>query len=193
MRCLACNTNLSDFEATRKYEDKKTYVDLCNRCWYSSQMIEDNIMVLERADLEHDETTTTSTKPSDWEEQMPELRQEWERQAWWQSNPIWKWRRSLLLLLRIHWIRNTRKQNPQDLARWSTYTTKTNEPTRGHRTSVKGNQRLFVAVPILGQYTGWYALVRKGAMADIPLLPRRKVSCLASERLLWEKKVANIW
>ena len=30
MRCLACNCILSDFEATRKYEDG-TYVDLCNR------------------------------------------------------------------------------------------------------------------------------------------------------------------
>lgn len=31
MRCLSCNKNLTDKEATRKYEDG-TYVDLCVRC-----------------------------------------------------------------------------------------------------------------------------------------------------------------
>jgi len=32
MRCIACNKVLSDFEATRKHEVTKEYLDLCNLC-----------------------------------------------------------------------------------------------------------------------------------------------------------------
>lgn len=64
MRCNSCNTNLSDYESTRKYMDG-TYVDLCNKCWISSQMFLDNLPVIEREDLEHGE--------SDWENSLSEL------------------------------------------------------------------------------------------------------------------------
>lgn len=32
MRCLACDRELTDFEATRKYHGTKVFVDLCNHC-----------------------------------------------------------------------------------------------------------------------------------------------------------------
>lgn len=53
MRCLACNTLLSDFEATRKYTDN-SFIDLCNHCWYKSQMVIEFI-VQEREDLDGQE------------------------------------------------------------------------------------------------------------------------------------------
>lgn len=62
MRCIACNKNLSDFESTRKY-NTGGYVDLCNHCWYSSQMYSE-IPVTERTDLDG---------PSDGEEEVPIL------------------------------------------------------------------------------------------------------------------------
>lgn len=65
MRCLACNVNLSDFEATRKYLDG-TFVDLCNKCWQGSQMFMDEPYVLERDDL-------NDLIESDWENEMPIL------------------------------------------------------------------------------------------------------------------------
>ena len=37
MRCLACNVELTDFEATRKYSNTDEFIDLCNRCHASSQ------------------------------------------------------------------------------------------------------------------------------------------------------------
>lgn len=37
MRCLACNVELTDFEATRKYSNTEEFIDLCNRCHASSQ------------------------------------------------------------------------------------------------------------------------------------------------------------
>lgn len=33
MRCLACNTQLNDREATRKYASSGTFIDLCNSCF----------------------------------------------------------------------------------------------------------------------------------------------------------------
>jgi len=33
MRCLACNTQLNDREATRKYASSGTFIDLCNGCF----------------------------------------------------------------------------------------------------------------------------------------------------------------
>lgn len=50
MRCYACNALLSDFEATRKYNNGD-FVDLCNNCWQNSQMYIDEPYVLEREDL----------------------------------------------------------------------------------------------------------------------------------------------
>lgn len=51
MRCLSCNCELSDFEATRKYADTSTYIDLCNRCFSE---IANDIHVIERPDLQHE-------------------------------------------------------------------------------------------------------------------------------------------
>lgn len=53
MRCISCNKQLNDFEATRKYEDG-TFVDMCKACSNSSDM--ENIIILERADLAHEES-----------------------------------------------------------------------------------------------------------------------------------------
>lgn len=52
MRCLSCNTNLTDFESTRKSATTNEYLDLCNHCFYS---ISDDVASLERADLEHED------------------------------------------------------------------------------------------------------------------------------------------
>ena len=48
MRCLSCDCELSNFEATRKYLGTQKYVDLCNRCFST---IKSEIQVHERADL----------------------------------------------------------------------------------------------------------------------------------------------
>ena len=48
MRCLGCNTSLSDFESTRKYADSGEFVDLCNFCF---KEISDSVVVQERLDL----------------------------------------------------------------------------------------------------------------------------------------------
>lgn len=48
MRCLACNVELTDFEATRKSTVTKEYLDLCNECFKS---IKDDITAEEREDL----------------------------------------------------------------------------------------------------------------------------------------------
>lgn len=33
MRCLSCNCQLDDYEATRKFAESGTFVDLCNNCF----------------------------------------------------------------------------------------------------------------------------------------------------------------
>lgn len=33
MRCLSCDTILTDQEATRKYASSGTFIDLCNKCF----------------------------------------------------------------------------------------------------------------------------------------------------------------
>jgi len=48
MRCIACDKELSDFEATRKSSTTGEYLDLCNTC-YSS--IQDELYSDEREDL----------------------------------------------------------------------------------------------------------------------------------------------
>lgn len=53
MRCFACNTQLSDFEATRKAvqeNGKVVYPDLCDECFYASGM-GSIATVVEREDL----------------------------------------------------------------------------------------------------------------------------------------------
>ena len=53
MRCLSCNCILSDYEATRKSASTHIFVDLCNRCYNS---IEEDLDVIDRPDLEHEES-----------------------------------------------------------------------------------------------------------------------------------------
>lgn len=48
MRCLACNAQLNDFEATRKSKITGKFVDLCNSCYVS---IREDLQVVERYDL----------------------------------------------------------------------------------------------------------------------------------------------
>jgi hypothetical protein len=51
MRCLSCNKILSDYESTRKYKETKTFIDLCNTCFSSSDL---NISdVSDRTDLKY--------------------------------------------------------------------------------------------------------------------------------------------
>lgn len=47
MRCLACNKLLSDYEATRKYENGD-FIDLCNHCFAT---IADSVITIDRQDL----------------------------------------------------------------------------------------------------------------------------------------------
>ena len=46
MRCLACNTELSDYEATRKSSSSNEFLDLCNTCYKS---INEDIEVVDNA------------------------------------------------------------------------------------------------------------------------------------------------
>ena len=38
MRCIACDDLLNAFEATRKSETTKQYLDLCNRCFSTTDI-----------------------------------------------------------------------------------------------------------------------------------------------------------
>lgn len=53
IKCLACDVILTDFEATRKYEDG-SFVDMCNHCFVSGDNTE--ILVSERYDLASEES-----------------------------------------------------------------------------------------------------------------------------------------
>ena len=53
MRCLACNKNLNDFEATRKSSTTGEYVDLCNHCFHN---VEQDIESIVREDLRDEES-----------------------------------------------------------------------------------------------------------------------------------------
>lgn len=48
MRCLSCDSVLSDYEATRKYPNKK-FIDLCNGCY---RYIKYDVYAVDRPDLE---------------------------------------------------------------------------------------------------------------------------------------------
>ena len=48
MRCIACDVELTDYEATRRYATSREFVDLCNRCAAVSL---DESDVIDRADL----------------------------------------------------------------------------------------------------------------------------------------------
>ena len=48
MRCLACNKELTEFEATRKSAQTGEFIDLCNDCYRS---IKDEIRSVENNEL----------------------------------------------------------------------------------------------------------------------------------------------
>jgi len=52
MRCLSCDKNLTDFEATRKSAFTDEFIDLCNHCFAS---VSDDLQTIERADLAHED------------------------------------------------------------------------------------------------------------------------------------------
>jgi len=60
MRCLSCDKNLTDFEATRKYASAGGFVDLCNHCFGS---VADQINSTVRPDLAHEEDTEEQEDP----------------------------------------------------------------------------------------------------------------------------------
>lgn len=48
MHCVCCDTELSDYESTRK-DLHGAYIDMCNTCYLS---IKDDLISIERDDLE---------------------------------------------------------------------------------------------------------------------------------------------
>jgi len=48
MRCLACNIELTDYEATRKSSVTNEFVDLCNKCYNA---INEDIEIIDNKDL----------------------------------------------------------------------------------------------------------------------------------------------
>lgn len=58
MKCLSCDVILTDFEATRKSAYSGQYIDLCNRCFSS---VKDQVLVVERYDLLHEESDDEKT------------------------------------------------------------------------------------------------------------------------------------
>lgn len=48
MRCIACDVELTDYEATRRYAVSREFVDLCNKCFAVSL---DDVAVIDREDL----------------------------------------------------------------------------------------------------------------------------------------------
>ena len=48
MRCIACDVELTDYEATRRYAVSKEFVDLCNNCFAVSLH---DVAVIDREDL----------------------------------------------------------------------------------------------------------------------------------------------
>lgn len=48
MRCVACDVELTDYEATRRFSSSGEFVDLCNRCFAVTL---DTADVVDREDL----------------------------------------------------------------------------------------------------------------------------------------------
>jgi len=48
MRCLSCNAELTDFEATRKSAETNEFIDLCNVCY---SHVKSDVKAIERMDL----------------------------------------------------------------------------------------------------------------------------------------------
>ncbi len=51
MRCLSCNCQLTDREATRKYATSGTFIDLCDRCFVD---VEEDIPYIEGHDADEE-------------------------------------------------------------------------------------------------------------------------------------------
>jgi hypothetical protein len=87
MKCRCCDKPLSNFESTRKivYPDEKVeYVDLCNYCYYSTDL-QEIATVVERYDLMHEidvkpEETYNELNCNE-ERTMSYLCEEWEGQC----------------------------------------------------------------------------------------------------------------
>jgi hypothetical protein len=61
MRCLSCNCQLNDHEATRKYASSGTFIDLCDHCFTD---VEDEIAVIEgQPDNDNERAGGTSDDP----------------------------------------------------------------------------------------------------------------------------------
>ena len=54
MRCIACNKNLSDFEATRRHAMTNEFLDTCTGCLGEIQRMTP-LPTKDRQDLEHNE------------------------------------------------------------------------------------------------------------------------------------------
>lgn len=46
-RCIACNRNLNDYEATRK-DLHGNYLDMCNKCY---TYVQEDVLTIDRGDL----------------------------------------------------------------------------------------------------------------------------------------------
>jgi hypothetical protein len=46
-RCIACNRNLNDYEATRK-DLHGNYLDMCNKCY---TFVQEDVLTVDRGDL----------------------------------------------------------------------------------------------------------------------------------------------
>lgn len=55
MRCLSCNTIMTDYEATRKNIFTGEFIDLCNHCFAS---VSEYLHTIERDDLAHEDDLT---------------------------------------------------------------------------------------------------------------------------------------
>ena len=56
MRCVCCNSLLSDFEATRRCASTGDFLDMCNECFHT---VQEDIDVYERYDLRHESDIET--------------------------------------------------------------------------------------------------------------------------------------
>lgn len=62
MRCIACNTELNDFESTRK-DSRGNYLDLCNYCFKSTEYefdTNDRLDLLDEADILYENNSSDS-------------------------------------------------------------------------------------------------------------------------------------
>ena len=64
MRCLACNADLNDFEATRK-DSEGRFLDLCNHCFRESEYdfdTDDRLDLIDEADILYNGKTVLEDK-----------------------------------------------------------------------------------------------------------------------------------